>query len=129
MVHAGARLPPELLAEVWEYVPYTVTRLVGRETHEMRLARRAAPTVSAHAVHLAIQRFHWRWYTGQRTLSRRSVVPEEEARCWLTTTREEAFARDTLRFHRRWTGPPVPHDGYVGGDGAHRPPGAFHGPL
>ena len=95
----------------------------------MRLARQTAPTESAHAVHLAIQRFHWRWYTGQRMLSRRSVVPQEETRCWLTTTREEAFARDTRRVHRRWTGPPVPYGAYFGGGGVGRPAGEFRGPM
>ena len=129
IAHARACLPRELLAAVWAYVPYTVTRVVCRTTHEMRLAMRTAPTESAHALHLAIQRFHWRWCVGQWMLSRRSVVLEEEPRSWLVTTREEAFTWDTLRFHHKWTGPPVPYDGYFGGDGAYHPPGEFCGPM
>jgi hypothetical protein len=118
-----------LLTIVWEYVPYTVTRLVGRTSHEMRLARQTAPTESAHAVHLAIQRFHWRWCTEQWILRRRSVVPEEEPRSYLRTMREEAFAINTLHFHQKWTGPPVPYDGYFGSDRAYHPPGEYYGPM
>lgn len=129
LARARARLPCDILAAVWEYIPYTVARVTCRTTNEMRLAMRAAPTGSAHVVHLAIQRFHWRWSPAVPILCRRSVVLEEEPRHWLASTREDAFVSYTLRFHDKWTGPPVPYDAYYCRRGVCHPPGDFCGPM
>ena len=124
-IYSTQDLPRELRDHIWEYVPYTVTRTVCRKTHEMRLAEGRVPTGCAHAMHIAIQRFHWRWVAipMHRTLGHRSIAlahnghayDREDASddvMYLSGTRETYFCEDTLRFHTKWTGPPVPYDAY-----------------
>ena len=127
-----ARLPLELSALVCDYLRYPVTRVLCRTSNEMRRARHRAPTISAHAVHLAIQRFHWRWVVdpARRTLSARSVPLDSGATPYApwTRLREAHFVWDTLRFHRKWTGPDVPYEEYRCGD-VRVPAGWHRGPL
>lgn len=108
-------LPNEILSCIWECIPFMVVRTVCRKTHEQRNAERLTPTGPAHCIHIAIQRFHWRWVTPIQVDDLQQV--SRPLGCDKTifglTTRESSYVDWTLRFHDKWTGPPIPYIGYV----------------
>jgi hypothetical protein len=128
-------LPTELLNDIYMYFPYTITRLLCRKTNEMIKAESITPTGCAHSIHIAIQRFHWRWTSNPplRCTTLRSVALtrngqkssfyEEDVIYW-RNKRETKFIEDTLAFHKKWTGPPVRYDSYCCGH--HRHPIGIH---
>jgi len=116
------KLPKELIDILYDYLPYTITRLLCRKTNEMIKAEKNTPTGCAHSIHIAIQRFHWRWIRKceHKQISRRSYPLNknglscffEEDNIHWRNKREITFINDTLQFHKKWSGPPIIYDSY-----------------
>ena len=108
-------IPIELVNIIRDYLPYTVLHQVCRTSNEHKLTLKKTPTGSAHSIHISIQRFHWRWvsYINHRLLQRRSVPLERDKLTYCNYTRESKFVSYTLRFHDKWTGPPIPFDSFT----------------
>jgi hypothetical protein len=115
MVLTLNELPSDILALIWHWVPFTIVRRVCRKTHEQRNAEKNTPTGPAHCIHIAIQRFHWRWITPLtlRELQETSRPLGCDKTISDSTTRELSYINWTLRFHSKWTGPAIPYKGYV----------------
>ena len=106
-------LPTELLPLIVSYFPYSVMRILCRTSNEMRVANCSSPTGSAHAIHLTVSRFQWRWITHSYPISSRCHPLGCDLTTPLGSTREQIFVLNTLRFHRLWTGPPIPYSNYT----------------
>jgi hypothetical protein len=121
-------LPKELVDIIFEYIPFCIMHTVCKRSNEHRIALKNAPNQSTWSIHIAIQRFHWRWITSlsHKQLSTRSYPLLCDKKTATGNTRESEFISDTLKFHSKWTGPPIPYEGYEYGD-AHITNEIFHG--
>jgi len=121
-------IPTEIVALIVTYIPYRVMRNLRRTTNEMVVALARCPTGPAHVIHLAVSRFHWRWSPYLPELPAKSTAIGTELTTPLGSTREQIFIRNTLQFHRLWTGPIIPYASYVH-DTTRYLPSRYVGPM
>jgi hypothetical protein len=128
MISPWKLLPTELLPLIVSYFPYQMMSQLCRTSNEMRNATSRSPTGSAHIIHLAVARFHWRWIPSPHPIPRR-CYPRGSDRCTpLGNTREYQFVLYTLQFHNLWTGPPIPYSDYSCNQRRH-PSGIYTGAM
>ena len=81
--------PKEIIDIIKQYFNYIIMKNLTRKSNELKIAYTRTQTPSAHAIHLMIERFNFRYLPNSR---------------FKTTTN---FINDTLKFHKLWTGPSV----------------------
>lgn len=83
------KLPDEIKNLIKQYFRYTIMINLTKKSNELQIAYHHTQTPSAHAMHIMIERFNFRY------------LPDS---LFKTSTN---FIKDSLKFHKLWTGPSI----------------------
>ena len=110
-------LPNDILNHIKSYIRYNVMHKLCKESNEIKKANKYIQTPSCHAIHIQIMRWYWRWNIeiSNKDLNAKPIStlhPDKK----FGTLRESSFIEESLKFHKLWTGPPIPNTKWFDGN-------------